>query len=162
MVAVASEAAVSRRLVYDHFGDLESLIVSFVEDRLVRYRSALPDLTTGSTDDAAVAAFRHLLTIPATDRRVVRLLVADAATPGLARVRRRFCAAELARWPGLPRAGGPRRRAATAIVWTASSALLALADSVTDGDVTPEFAEEVAVTILRAIASASSVGHADR
>ena len=43
MVGIATEAGVSRQLVYGHFPDLDSLYVAFVQDRLGRYRDHRPD-----------------------------------------------------------------------------------------------------------------------
>ena len=148
MAGAAAEAGVSRQLVYDHFGDLDALYAAFVEDRLARYRSGLPDISALDVDKAAAAMFRHLLTIPPTDRRVVRLLVADVGLAALDRVRDQFRGDELARWPRQARSG---RRAATAsvVIWTTTSALLALADAVTTGDITETEATRMAVAIVR-------------
>ncbi len=91
MAGAATEAGVSRQLVYDHFGDLDALYEAFVEDRLARYRDRSPTSRGSRPDDAAATMFRHLLTIPPTDRPAcVRLLVADVGLPALDRVRQRF------------------------------------------------------------------------
>ena len=156
MAGVAAEAGVSRQLVYDHFGDLDALYETFVEDRLARYRATLPDISALDLDDAAATMFRHLLTIPPTDRRVVRLLVADVGLPALDRVRQRFRADELARWPNLARTGRHAARA-SAVIWTTTSALLALADAVTTGDIAETDATRMAVGIVRSTTMAPPV-----
>lgn len=99
--------------------------------------------------------FRHLLTIPSRDRRAVRLLAADVGLTALHRVRARFRSGELSRRPGP--AGRP---AATAVMWTTTSALLALADAVTAGDIAEAEAEatRMAVGITRATAISPRVG----
>lgn len=148
MAGAAAEAGVSRQLVYDHFGDLDTLYAAFVEDRLARYRATLPDISTMAPDEAASETFRHLLTIPATDRRVVRLLVADVGLTALDRVRERFLADELTRWPR-PARSGRRRASAAAVMWTTTSALLALADAVSSGDIGEAEATKAAVGIVR-------------
>lgn len=152
MAGTATEAGVSRRLVYDHFGDLAALYEAFVEDRLARYRVGTPDISQLRPDDAAAAMFRHLLTIPPTDRRVVRLLVADVGLPALDRVRDRFRRDELARWP-TPSHPGQRDASANAAMWATASALLALADAVAGGEVTEPDATRMAVDIVRSTTS---------
>ncbi len=154
MAGAASEAGVSRQLVYDHFGDLDTLCEAFVEARLDRYRQELPDIASLQPDDAAATMFRHLLTIPSTDRRVVRLLVADVGLPALDRVRDRFHTEELARWPSAARSE-PHGGVATAAMWATSSALLALADAVTSGEITDTEATTMAVGIVVATAEQS-------
>lgn len=151
MAGTATEAGVSRQLVYDHFDDLDALYEAFVEDRLARYRDGIPDPSDLGADQAAAAMFGHLLTIPPTDRRVVRLLVADVGLAALDRVRDRFRAEELARWR---RRTGRRDGAASAVMWTTTSALLALADSVMSGELTEGEATRMAVGIVRATTTA--------
>jgi AcrR family transcriptional regulator len=153
MAGVAAEAGVSRQLVYDHFTDLDGLYEAFVADRLARYRSALPRASTVDADTAVRASFRHLLHIPPADRRVVRLLAADVGNPALRRAREQFCADELRRWPGAPRSERAIGRARAA-VWMTTSALLALADAVTDGDLSEADATTIAIDVVRAVRSA--------
>jgi AcrR family transcriptional regulator len=148
MAGVANEAGVSRQLVYDHFTDLDGLYEAFITDRLARYRDALPDTSTLRSDDAVRASLQHLLTIPPTDRRIVRLLAADVGNPALRRARERFLADELARWPA-PTSDRAVGRARTA-VWVTTSALLALADAVSDGDLSEPDAATIAIQIVRA------------
>ena len=153
MAGAATEAGVSRQLVYDHFDDLGTLCDAFVEARLARYRADLPDISSLRPDEASATMFRHLLTIPSTDRRVVRLLVADVGLAALDGLRERFCADELARWPNSQRSG-PR---AAAAMWATSSALLALADAVTSGEITEREATTMAVGIVRSTAAPHDV-----
>lgn len=145
MAGLAAEAGVSRQLVYGHFDDLDALYVAFVEDRLARYRAAVPDVTSQPVAVAAATLFRHLRAIPPTDRRVIRLLVADVGIMALDRMRRRFLADELKRWSAMRSA--PH---GAAVVWSVTSALLALADSVDAGDIDATAAEGLAQAIVRA------------
>lgn len=163
MSGVAAEAGVSRQLVYDHFSDLDSLYLAFVEDRLARYRADVPDISALGAEDAAGVMFRHLLTIPSADRRVIRLLVADVGVSALDRVRQRFRSEELARWPALATRPHDAKRT-FALVWTATSALLALADAVATGEIAESSATEVAVNVVRAVFpfAASPAGKRDR
>lgn len=150
MAGVAAEAGVSRQLVYDHFDDLGTLCEAFVEARLDRYRADLPDISTLHPDEATATVFRHLLTIPSTDRRVVRLLVADVGLTALDGLRERFCTEELARWPNATES----RPGAAAAMWATSSALLALADAVTSEEISEGDALAMATGIVRATSGA--------
>lgn len=145
MAGLATEAGVSRQLVYGHFDDVEALYVAFVEDRLARYRSAAPDIAGRSGSEAAATMFQHLLGIPPTDRRVVRLLVADVGIPALERVRRRFLTDELGRWGRAEATPGD-----AAVVWATTSALLAIADSVDAQEIAAARGEAMAVRIVEA------------
>ena len=92
MVAVAAEAGVSRRLVYDHFADLASLYAAFFDDRAARYLAAINEAVdaAGDTASAFPAAFTQLLAMPADDQRAVRVLITDPGLPDLDPVRERF------------------------------------------------------------------------
>ncbi len=145
MAGIAAEASVSRQLIYGHFADLDSLYVAFVQDRLGRYRDNRPDISSFRPANAAATMFRHLLTIPASDRRVIRLLVADIGIPALDRVRKRFIADELRRWGDVLVTSS-----AAAVVSALTSALLALADAVDAGDIDATPATDIAVRLVRA------------
>lgn len=149
MAGVATEAGVSRQLVYDHFADVDGLYLAFVQDRLARYRASLPDLAGLDLDAAARASFAHLLSIPTTDRRILRLLLADTTNPALDRVRGRFLAEERSRWRSPTRTSEGEARAMLA---ASTSALLALADAVADGDLSRRRATNLAATIAGALA----------
>jgi AcrR family transcriptional regulator len=146
MAGVAAGAGVSRQLVYDHFADLDGLLEAFVAERLDRYRRTRPDVADLPPERAATAMFDHVVAMPPTDRRVIRLLVADVGLRNLDPLRDRFLADERARWPGLPSSG-----AGAAIVWTATSALLALADAVAAGDLDLPAAADLAVAVVSAL-----------
>lgn len=152
MAGTATEAGVSRQLVYDHFADLDALYEAFVADRLAVYRAGLPDVSGMEPDVATAALFAHLVTIPPKDRRVVRLLVADVGLTALERVRERFRDEELSRSAKHARSARRTRRA-SAVLWANTSALLALADAVTDGQLTEIEAARMAVGIVRATSS---------
>lgn len=156
MAGTATEAGVSRQLVYDHFGDVGTLCEAFVTDRLARYRTGLPDISGLDADRATAAMFHHLVSIPAKDRRVVRLLVADVGLPALDRIRRRFHDDELARRPRASAsvASAADVERASAMLWVDTSALLALADAVTNGELSGAEATAIAVRIVRATSAA--------
>jgi AcrR family transcriptional regulator len=134
MVALAKEAHASRRLVYDHFGDLGSLYEAFFEDRLSQYLAAIDDVAhdpdLGGPGDAAVRRFQALLLMPTEDLRAIRLVVADTSTPELDGVRARLRRRLERHWLGATTALGVDRKVARAMIWTLMSAFLALADLV--------------------------------
>ncbi|MGE5211731.1 MAG: TetR/AcrR family transcriptional regulator, partial [Acidobacteriota bacterium] len=92
MVALAAEAGVSRRLVYDHFPDLASLYSAFFDDRAERYLDAIAAAVDDADASASpfAAAFAQLLAMPADDQRALRVLVADPGLADLDPVRERF------------------------------------------------------------------------
>ena len=105
MVAVAAEAGVSRRLVYDHFTDLTSLFEAFFEDRANRSLVAIDRaILTGEGPASGVAgSYAELLAMPIEDQQAIRLLVAGPGLPALESVRARFREHIEQRWlPRLP------------------------------------------------------------
>ncbi len=90
MVAVTAEAGVSRRLLYNHFPDLATLVRAYVGDRLVVFMHDTDDLFSTAEQsrvDLARALFTRIRSIPAADRLLVRTLLAGAAPPELAEIR---------------------------------------------------------------------------
>jgi AcrR family transcriptional regulator len=161
MVALASEAGVSRRLVYDHFPDAASLYEAFFDDRSSRYLASVDRAFADGDGDLAASfegAFRRLLAIPADDQRTIRLLVADAGQPELERVRARFRARVEDRWLSF---GGDRRRATArdrALLWTLVNGLLALADLVHRDEIDADAATALATTLVTEVANSVREG----
>jgi AcrR family transcriptional regulator len=151
MVALSAEAGVSRQLVYDHFADVGGLITAFVQDRLARY-SARPQLVEpiGSADATVAANFRYLLTIPASDRRIIHLIVADVRTPELDGARQLLLDNEWQHAGPSTRRSRPNRRDA-ALLWTTMSSLLSLADAVSNRQLPADEAETLAIRIGSAL-----------
>ncbi len=151
MVALAGEAGVSRQLVYDHFADVAGLITAFVEDRLARY-SAHRELVkpTGNSKATVVATFRHLLTIPATDRRIIRLVIADTGTPDLDGARQLLLDHEWRHARRSTRRIRPNRHD-IALLWTTMSSLLSLADAVSSHQLRADEAETLAIRVVNAL-----------
>jgi AcrR family transcriptional regulator len=148
MVGLAAEAAVSRQLVYDHFADVAGLLTAFVEDRLARYSAHEPTVdSTRGLESIVVTKFRHLLTIPASDRRIIRLVVADAAMPELDGARQLLLDHEWRHTRVPKRRARPTRRD-TALVLSTMSALLSLADAVSNRQLSAADAETLAVRIV--------------
>jgi AcrR family transcriptional regulator len=151
MVAVAAESGVSRQLVYDHFSDVAGLLTAFVEDRLARY-AAQPELADPPKGNTATAAanFRHLLAIPASDRRIIRLVIADTGMTELDGARQLLLDHESKQARDRARHTRPNRRE-TAIVWATMSALLSLADAVSNRQLHGDEAEALAIRLVGAL-----------
>lgn len=81
MVAVAAEAGVSRRLVYNHFPDLATLARTFVADRLMTFMADTEsEFNSEARSRSAVARsiFVRLSAVPAEDRLLLRTLLVGA------------------------------------------------------------------------------------
>lgn len=84
MVAVAAEAGVSRRLVYNHFPDLATLAQTFVADRLMTFLvDTDSEFEPGNRSRSTVAhsIFGRLSAVPAEDRLLLRTLLVGAGPP---------------------------------------------------------------------------------
>ena len=160
MVAVAAEAGVSRRLVYDHFTDLTSLFEAFFEDRANRSLVAIDRaILTGEGPASGVAgSYAELLAMPIEDQQAIRLLVAGPGLPALESVRARFREHIEQRW--LPRLPVADTEMARALLWTLVSGVLGLAELVERGDLSKtaalELAKSLAMSMPAALAAASA------
>ena len=150
MVALADEAGVSRRLVYDHFPDLAALFHAFFDDRAAGYRASIDaafDATHGDPVAVVTGVFTRLSAIPADDQRVIRMLVAGVGPPELDSVRNELRAQTLERWLPIA-AAGAAATVAGALVWALSSSILALAELVGRGELAPEDATALVTVIV--------------
>lgn len=150
MVAVADEAGVSRRLVYDHFPDLAALFHAFFDERAAQYRASIDEAFDAAAGDAVAAVagvFSRLLTIPIEDQRALRVLVAGAGPAELEVVRDELRAQTVARWLPVTSTDAPPR-VAGALVWALSSSILALAELVGRAELTPEMATALVVAMV--------------
>ncbi len=151
MVAVAAEAGVSRRLVYDHFTDLPTLYAEFFDDRASRYLVVIRASVDTAANPAAAfaAAFTELLDMPIADQRAVRALVTDPGLPDLEAVRERFRRHIEAQWlEHVPAVEGDH---APAVLWTLVAGLFGLADLVASGEVSKDAALAVATNLVGAV-----------
>jgi AcrR family transcriptional regulator len=156
MVALAEEAGVSRRLVYNHFPDLASLYEAYFDDRTRRYLDAIDDaVATGGTDRLAAftGAFRQLLAMPADDQRAIRALVTDPARADLAPLHHRVRAHVEARWLAPFRARVDDPALARALLWTVVNGLFGLADVVARGELSVDDAVQLASALVQAAPS---------
>jgi AcrR family transcriptional regulator len=153
MVAVAEEAGVSRRLVYDHFPDVAGLYEAFFADRAARYLDLIDVVFAEAGDDVPAAfagVFGQLVAMPPVDLRVVRLLLVDSGLPELARLRTQFRRYVEDRWlPILPKARVDRKRV-KALLWTYVNALFALAELVSSREISARDATALASALVAA------------
>jgi AcrR family transcriptional regulator len=151
MVALADEAAVSRRLVYDHFPDLASLYGAFFDDQvavaLLAIDAAVAD--AGDAGSAFGAAFACLTTMPGDRQRAIRLVAAGAGRPELEALRDRLRAHIEARWLDLVTRSAPSLDDARTLLWALVNGLLTLAELTARGEVE----SEAAVAIARQLVS---------
>lgn len=150
MVALADEAGVSRRLVYDHFPDLASLFHAFFDGRAAQYRASIEEAFAAADGDviaAVVGVFARLLSIPVHDQRALRALVAGAGPPGLDVVRDELRAQTVQRWLPVTSAELPPG-VAGALVWALSSSILALAELVGRDELAPDTATALVAAMV--------------
>jgi AcrR family transcriptional regulator len=156
MVALAEEAGVSRRLVYNHFPDLGALYEAYFDDRTRRYLDGIDDaVAAGGLDrhTAFTGAFRHLLAMPAEDQRAIRVLLTDPGLPDLAPLQARLRAHVEARWLAPFRARVDDPALARALLWSVANGLFGLADVVARGEIGVDDAVELASALVRAAPS---------
>jgi AcrR family transcriptional regulator len=157
MVAVANEANVSRRLVYDHFEDLGSFYEAFFEDRAALLLEAIDRIQvgTGPAGLAAAAAqrFEALLSIPIEDLCAIRLVIADTTTRDLDRVRTRIRHRLEGDWLAAARELGADMTRARAMLWTLMTAFLTLADLVERDEIDAEKAASIVNELVVALSA---------
>ncbi|MGO9750487.1 MAG: TetR/AcrR family transcriptional regulator [Solirubrobacteraceae bacterium] len=141
MVGVATEAGVSRQLVYEHFPDLSAMVVALLFDRFgeidATIAKAVADARGGGLDEALLAA-RGILSLPTEHRHILRVLLAHAGIPEheLSVLAARLRARTTERWTSMLRAEeDPNARALT---WALANAMLGLGDLVDAAELTLE------------------------
>ncbi|HEY5303974.1 MAG TPA: TetR/AcrR family transcriptional regulator [Acidimicrobiales bacterium] len=80
IVEVAHRAGISRQLVYQHFADLNTLLIEVIRMRLVELQSSLdsPDGTRrGEIRELVEAQLRRILSMPTRDRQLMRNVFGD-------------------------------------------------------------------------------------
>jgi AcrR family transcriptional regulator len=150
MVSLASEAGVSRRLVYDHFADTAELFHAVFDDRAAAYRAAIDAAFVSGGGDltgSVTAVFRGMLDIPVDDQRAIRTLFAGTGPAGLDPIREQLHDQTVQRWLPLLRADLPLP-VGRAIVWTLANAMFSLSELVHRGDIGPDQAEAVLAALV--------------
>jgi len=158
MVAVTAEAGVSRRLVYNHFPDLRTLVGAYVVDRLSPY--VQESETTFQEHGAnplklAREVFRRLAQIAPEDRQLLRALLNGAVPRELFPVRAAVEQAIVERWVRVLPGDGPTPFDAARLLILAQMAL-SLADFIDRGDVADEEAEALVKEASKLVPNALS------
>lgn len=153
MVALAAEAGVSRRLIYDHFDSLSALYTAFFADRMASYLAASEARLAAVRPDGpsmTTEVFSLLIELPPDNLRAVRLLMADTANPHLEEARQQFRTHLAARWLPVFRDTVPAD-VAMAVVQSVLTSYLTLADLVLTGELAPAVATRLAAGITRSM-----------
>lgn len=153
MVGVATEAGVSRQLVYEHFADLETLIWALVTDRFGAAEATITGALAQRREDPAEVALlgaRLMLSLPREHRHLVRSLVAHAglADPELSVPATRLRDRMITRWTTALAIGDSR--GARARVWALLQSLFGLGDLLDAGELSLDEALAQFGTLLRA------------
>ncbi|MGH2852170.1 MAG: TetR/AcrR family transcriptional regulator [Solirubrobacteraceae bacterium] len=157
MVAVAAEAGVSRQLLYEHFSDLETLVVTLLLDRFAALDATISAAIVasggGPTVETALTAARLVLSLPAEQHRVLRSLLVGgfAGEPQLAEIARRFRERATDRWSTV--FGDPQDPTTRGLAWAMVNSTLAVGDLVDGGTLT---IDEAAGILERLVAAARS------
>ena len=79
IVEVAHRAGISRQLVYQHFADLNTLLVEVIRMRLVELQSSLDSdgVRRGEISDLVEQQLRRILNLPIRDRQLMRNVFGD-------------------------------------------------------------------------------------
>lgn len=150
MMGLATEAGVSRRLLYDHYPDLTSLYQAFFDDRAALYLDDIAAAVERADDgDAFRAAFAHLLTMAPEDQRAIRVLVADPGLPDLEPVRERFRARVEDQWLGRL----PDSEHARAVLWTIVAGVFGVAELASRKEVDHDTAMAIAAHLVSSLSA---------
>jgi AcrR family transcriptional regulator len=104
MVAVTAEAGVSRRLVYNHFPDLPTLVRAYVADRLSSFvEESEPPSVSLANDPLKIARenLARIRKVAPEDRMLLRALLSGTAPKDLEAVRPLLEEATVQRWQRL-------------------------------------------------------------
>jgi AcrR family transcriptional regulator len=149
MKGLATDAGVSRQLVYDHFEDGAGLLLSTIKHLFEGSHRATAEVLQSSTGDVSSTireAYRIFLEMPAAQRRALRAISGDFAPDrpetrkAIALMREQIFALWL---PYARRQMGLAEHELRPLVWMLTSASWGLADLVDDGTVSKEQATEM-------------------
>jgi len=132
VVGLASEAGVSRQLVYDHFSDLPGLVIALLVDRFASVVAAISVPSENDADAVAttVTAARIFLELPPADLYILRTLLSHANAPEhkLSDLARLLRARTTDRWTVV--FGSANDEVSRANAWALFNALYGLSDAV--------------------------------
>jgi AcrR family transcriptional regulator len=161
MVAVASEAGVSRRLLYDQFSDLRTLLRDYVWDALARQiplGQAAGDSTTGAPPEAVRQVFDQVLRFDDEQRAIVELIRARPQNADLALVWATVDLNLLVRWRRFEQFADMPDAAVLVIGRLMLSTVLDLVGAVHAGTLSPEAGAEAAIGVGIALATSFRAG----
>ena len=154
MKGLATEAGVSRQLVYDHFEDGAELLLSTIRHLFEGSQRATAELLRSSTGDVSSTireAYRIFLDMPAAQRRALRAISGGffpdqpEMREAIALMRERI----FALWvPFARRQTGLAERELRPLVWMLSAAAWGLADLVEEGTLRREDASEMLARLV--------------
>jgi hypothetical protein len=154
MVAVAAEAGVSRRLVYDHFEDLSALYEGFFEERLGAYLAAVDrSASSAGTEMSGVVAagLQETFRLSATDLASVDLIIRGTGMPELDRPRRRLRAYVVGRWLPVVDPEGADPELGGALLWAVMGSVIGVATQVVAGHLEADRATALALALFEQI-----------
>ena len=154
MKGLATEAGVSRQLVYDHFEDGTRLLLSTIEHLFEESHRATAEVLQGSAGEVPSTirdAYRIFLEMPAAQRRALRAISGDFV-PDRPETRKAITVMReeiFALWlPYARRQTGLAEHELRPLVWMLNSASWGLADLVDDGTVSKKRATEMLVHLV--------------
>lgn len=148
IVEVANRAGISRQLVYQHFADLNTLLVEVIRMRLVELQSTLESdgVRRGEIRELVEQQLRRLLKLSARDRQLMRNVFGDISAlprdlwPTIAEIRQDV----VARWARIIDPEAKPTSLAFAKLGLIIAAILGAWDLMIDGSLT----EDEAVSLL--------------
>ena len=148
IVEVASRAGISRQLVYQHFADLNTLLIEVLRMRLVELQSTLESdgVRRGEIRELVEQQLRRRLNLSARDRQLMRNVFGDISAlprdlwPTIAEIRQDV----VARWARIIDPEAKPTSLAFAKLGLIIAAILGACDLLIDGSLT----EDEAVSLL--------------
>jgi len=153
MIGLASEAGVSRQLVYEHFPSLSSLVASLLLDRFGELDADVAAAIAESRakgHHGALDAARLVLARPAEERQILRAMLLYSGSPDheLHELATKLRTRTIDRWSGMLPIGD--KPASQGLVWALVNALFGLGDLVAAGEITVDQALELLATLINA------------
>jgi AcrR family transcriptional regulator len=161
MIAVAEEAGLSRRLVYDHFADLATLLREYFFVTLTRALTpaapwAVMPAMSNNSGDVVRQIFRAIMSLDAEQRMLVELIRAPKLSDDLALARDVVEQNALARWRQYAPLGGLSDDLVLCLAKIMIDMALDFAEAVDDGLITDHDAAEIMVAAGQATVAAFS------
>jgi AcrR family transcriptional regulator len=156
IVEVANRAGISRQLVYQHFADLNTLLIEVMRARLAQLQSTLESadgLRHGDIRDLVELQLRRILNMPARDRQLMRNVFGDISAlpkdlwPTIAELRHDI----VARWASIIDPLAEPNSLAYAKMGLIMSSILGAWDLLLDGSVNEDEAVSLMLKITQSL-----------